>query len=333
MSDDSIASLPPLPESVTAGRLPDWNLERLVHRSCPICGSGVGVAVVRRPDSLMVARCEKCGMLYLPDIPCPEEVEAFYRQYSSFKQCSIGRSFWLKCRLDAMRDSNIKLLEATGGVKRKLLVDIGCSNGNFLRIAKQSGASVFGIELDENALAHLNRIGISAAKNIPRLCKADIITGFQLIEHLANPAELVQQVSQALVDDGRLLLAFPNAEEANRCGPGWIGFRVDLEHFNYFSLSCLSTLLMKHDLFVENVWTHGQPGITRLPRRGGIMERVRDRMMLLSAATLEGPFKHYLGAFGMVVLARKTRATLKKNVGMSATGRTTSQRPPNAIEY
>lgn len=68
-------------------------------------------------------------------------------------------------------------------------------------------------------------------------------------------------IARVLRHDGRLLISIPNAGEFHRIGRPWIGFRVDLEHINYFDLHSLSELLRQQDFYVENYWHHNQPSI------------------------------------------------------------------------
>ena len=136
----------------------------------------------------------------------------------------------------------------------------------------------------------------------------DIVCAFQLIEHLENPGNLLAQISESLVDDGRLLLALPNGGECEQVGASWLGFRVDLEHFNYFSIKTLSRLLAQFGLFVEQYWLDSQPGISRnaTQKRGpGLIVRLVKRIaQRLSTSSAISP-SWQQGTFVLTVLARK----------------------------
>ncbi|MHC4250988.1 MAG: methyltransferase domain-containing protein [Planctomycetota bacterium] len=91
----------------------------------------------------------------------------------------------------------------------------------------------------------------------------DIVCAMNLLEHLSDPHELLSGVSRILADDGRFLMALPNAADYGAAGPYWVGFRIDLEHLNYSTVESLGRLLARHDLYVENFWVSHQPGVER----------------------------------------------------------------------
>jgi hypothetical protein len=132
---------------------------------------------------------------------------------------------------------------------------------------------------------------------------------------LEDPGALLEQSAKSLPDDGRLLLALPNGGECEVVGEGWIGFRVDLEHLNYFSVRTLSRLLAKHDLFLEQFWLDSQPGVLRCSLANAESRRILNRIRriphrakrivqrLLTPSSVGQACDN--GSFGLTVLARK----------------------------
>lgn len=258
----SLPRLPALPASVPAGKLPGWDLSRTVHRACPVCGAEAATPICIRPDALEVSRCGQCAMHYLADIPTDKELERFYARYAGYKgyQPKGAIQSWLTSWLDPL----VRILDSTGGVAGRSILEVGSSYGTFLERCRRRGATPLGaVELDADARAHLSRTGIRAEPDVPTGAEWDVICAFQVLEHLTDPAAMVAKMASALKPDGRLLLAVPNGGELEVTGPTWVGFRVDLEHLNYFSSKTLAQLLSQHGLFVEQFWLHTQPAITR----------------------------------------------------------------------
>lgn len=304
------AELLPLPDTVPAGRIPPWHLDRLVHRACPVCDEDSPLPLCRRPDKLQAGRCPECGMIYLPDVPCEEDLAELYSGYGEYKGMTAKKSSWWPTRSLWWANANIMILENSGGLRNQRLCEVGCAFGAFLQLARRRRAAVSGVELDEEAVEHLKGLGIWATRSLDTAQDTDIICAFQLLEHLADPGELLGQIASALVDDGRLLLAMPNGREVEKVGPQWLGFRIDLEHVNYFSVQTLNRLLMRHGLYMENYWEHLQPWLQRTvadPKKrpkGGLLRTARNYLL---GKLFNQPF-YVEGQYVLTVLARKAAA-------------------------
>ena len=246
-------------------------------------------------------------MLYLPEVPNAADVAELYSRYGQFKGMRPKKLGWWPTRSLWWANANIVILENSGGLRRRSLCEIGCAAGTFLQLARKRGAAVRGVEVDEEALEYLKRLGIDAAKAIDATRRCDIVCAFQLMEHLEDPGALLQQAAAALADDGRLLLAMPNGAEVEKVGPSWLGFRIDLEHLNYFSPGTLSRLLARYGLYVENYWEHLQPWLHRTDApsgKGGAAGLLKTAAHFLLGKLFNQPF-YVEGRFVLTVLARK----------------------------
>ncbi|WP_161957541.1 class I SAM-dependent methyltransferase [Mariprofundus sp. EBB-1] len=303
-----IITLPPLPSSVNAGKLTDWGSSGLDMRPCPVCDNDDPMHFVRRPDKMDVSCCHVCGMMYLAQVPSSAKLEEFYSDYGSFKGFSSRGLSSFRCFRDVSTNPYIKILESTGGIKGKSLMDVGCAYGYFLQLARFAKANVSGVELDIHAQKYLSSLNIPVFNQPPKDLKFDIISAFHLVEHLLNPIEFIESMSNRLVKDGRLLLALPNGGEVNDFGPTWVGFRVDFEHVNYFSVSTLSRLLYKCGLILEQVWTRDQPCVVRGAEPQSLSSLVNHRLnrlfnRILGAQQAVEP--HISGSYELVIIARK----------------------------
>lgn len=297
--------LPPLPNAVEAGKLPEWEIDKLITRLCPGCGEKASEIICVRPDKLSVAKCQCCSLIYLPVIPDDESISCFYNMYCEYKKyddvsTNVRPLNLLRKIIMARAHFGIQILNSFGGLYGQKLCEIGCSFGIFLQLAKLCGADVTGVEIDSKASHSVrNNLSIPVLDNLKEIDQPqDIICAFSVFEHLPDPKEVLREIYKKCAPDGRLLLSMPNGGNFENAGDTWCGFRVDLEHINYFSLKTLSGLLACSGFFVEQYWYLNQLQTNRYTikqRFNKIMRKVifnPDKFMREGNATL-------------VVLARK----------------------------
>ena len=106
-------------------------------------------------------------MVYLPEIPSSEEIARFYERYAIFRRYTPIKYSWWQLHRASLSDPYITILKHTGGLDNSSLVEVGCSFGCFLQMAKHCGAEVTGIELDKDARSHLKRLGIAGQEAFP----------------------------------------------------------------------------------------------------------------------------------------------------------------------
>jgi SAM-dependent methyltransferase len=100
--------------------------------------------------------------------------------------------------------------------KENSVLDIGCGAGAFIdRLHKESGNKVMGLEFNKNALVECKRRGLEVHPiPIQEFKKSgekfDVITYFQVLEHIENPLEFIQSSIDALNPGGKLIIGVPN---------------------------------------------------------------------------------------------------------------------------
>lgn len=98
------------------------------------------------------------------------------------------------------------------------VLDIGCGVGNFLIKAKEKAAEVCGLELNKKAAAACRQrglevydelIGVHAMK---RKEYYDVVCMFQVLEHIYDVKEFLEDAVKALKKGGKLVIGVPNNE-------------------------------------------------------------------------------------------------------------------------
>jgi 2-polyprenyl-3-methyl-5-hydroxy-6-metoxy-1,4-benzoquinol methylase len=99
----------------------------------------------------------------------------------------------------------------------KNVLDVGCGAGSFLDMAREVGCETYGLEFNQSAVLKARSKGhwISGEllENLPPdFCPQgfDLITLFQVLEHVADPIGIIQNAVERLAPGGYLSLAVPS---------------------------------------------------------------------------------------------------------------------------
>ena len=130
------------------------------------------------------------------------------------------------------------------------LLDIGCATGEFLVAARTAGWQVTGIELvAEAAEAARQQHGLavatgSAESQLQGDEQLDVITMWDVVEHLRQPKGVFARCWKALKPGGWLIFAIPNINSFDRqlFGNAWLGWETQ-RHLFFFDEVTLPRLL------------------------------------------------------------------------------------------
>ncbi|MDB5069329.1 MAG: Methyltransferase type 11 [Candidatus Eremiobacteraeota bacterium] len=102
------------------------------------------------------------------------------------------------------------------------LLEIGCSHGGFLHLARLAGYDAVGIELSAGAV-ELARAAFAVDVRAGTLESAgfadgafDVVASFDVLEHLAQPERSLREMRRVLRRDGLLLIQTPEYRERSR---------------------------------------------------------------------------------------------------------------------
>lgn len=152
-------------------------------------------------------------------------------------------------------EKHIGVMNALKGKTGRVL-DIGCGVGNFLALAKARGWECWGIDFDKDAIEAgkrtfgLPRLQVATLEEFisknPEL-RFDLITFFDVFEHLDNHNEFLERVRSILTPDGRIALSVPY-----RHGLRWL-MPHDLppRHLTRWEEISLDNTLERHKFVVE----------------------------------------------------------------------------------
>ncbi|MEW6667854.1 MAG: class I SAM-dependent methyltransferase [Thermodesulfobacteriota bacterium] len=210
--------------------------------SCMLCSTSPADFLCRK-EAVDVLRCPVCGLVFTAEMQEPAEMEGHYSM-EYFDPYVKTRSVHDRKRFRA-RLKEIRKLHFPG-----TLLDVGCGAGFFLNIAREGGHHVSGVELSGwAAAAARENFGLRVFNG--QLKEAgfspesfDVITLWHILEHVADPRDLLSHVHGILKEDGILAVEVPNIGSiaARIAGKHW-ELLAPREHFYYFNPQTLLRLL------------------------------------------------------------------------------------------
>lgn len=200
-----------------------WDCARVSARSfnaCPLCG-GTGTRAFTAWDRnrettqerFTYDRCAQCGTVFLTNPPA--DLDRYYGGgYYQFG--ADGEPMW-KREPPRMKSASYRVGLLREHVEPGALIEIGSGTGAFASAALDAGFAVTAIEMDEGCCRYLSeREGIEAIcsddplSELAPLPAARAIAMWHVLEHLPNPAEVLERVADKLEPGGALAIGVPN---------------------------------------------------------------------------------------------------------------------------
>ncbi|MFT4057698.1 MAG: class I SAM-dependent methyltransferase [Novosphingobium sp.] len=183
---------------------------------CNMCGSASAKPLFRAKGYDLV-RCVQCDLAYVSNPPDEEALRKLYSAGESDYHSELhDPDSTASRRMAAIAARHLKFTRrfATSG----RLVDVGCSSGEFLLVARDAGFDCSGIEFShESAEEAHRRTGLTIERGTlqdteltPGSC--DVLTLFDVIEHVPDPSADLRAAFDLLAPGGWLVLSTPNID-------------------------------------------------------------------------------------------------------------------------
>ncbi len=222
------------------------------HKFCLLCKSE-HLYDLPLYEKAFLTKCKKCNFIFSKKSPTENELLTHYNNY--------GRSDYLSPitikRYNELLD-NFELYKKTNKI-----LDVGCGIGYFLFEAKKRGWRVYGTEYTDSAVRICKEKGILINKgkldiNNYQLASFDIITSFEVIEHINNPLEEVSNFKNLLRSGGLAYITTPNFNSLSRyILKSKYNVITYPEHLSYYSPKTLKKLFKKTGFKNKKIKTTG----------------------------------------------------------------------------
>ena len=226
---------------------------------CQLCGSNSHAELFAEPPHT-VLRCKDCGLVYvtprLDEDALRDEVygETYWRsdrpREHGYSDYSADEQLYLK----TFR-RRLKLVNRHRPTVGRVL-DVGCAAGFFLRVMKDHGWDTWAVEpsapIAAKAISHLgeDRVWVGTLDDLPagrpgyEPASFDLVSMWDVVEHVPDPQSLLRQARSLLKPDGLLILETQNVRSAfaRLLGKRWHHYK-HREHLYHFNPKTLDRLL------------------------------------------------------------------------------------------
>lgn len=210
------------------------------------------------------------GFYQVTPTPSAEEITKFYAdefytdEYKNFNDATLEVQIKDKAFFDGRwRDIYDNFLEINKDLKKgDSIIDIGCGWAQALLFFKEKGFDCYGFDPSIEAVEYGCKKGLNIkhagldGMDVFENKKFEMVTMFNVLEHLSNPSQTLNQIKEILQPNGILAIDVPNEfndfQTAGRDVHGlddwWV---TQPTHLNYFSKDSLVKFLVSHGFSVE----------------------------------------------------------------------------------
>jgi 2-polyprenyl-3-methyl-5-hydroxy-6-metoxy-1,4-benzoquinol methylase len=206
--------------------------------------------------------CLDCGVVSVRPLLSSGEINQYYPENYISYPVPIGKEKLTIKRLDRQFGvfKRRKKIERYTGKRHGKILDVGCATGVFLKEMQNHGWEAYGVEPSVYAAGvAVDQLGLDVFKGYLNETKFkehffDVITLWDVFEHLPDPVETLQIIKRILKQDGKLVITMPNTDSWERkiFKQYWAGWDVP-RHCHIFSPTAIKMLLTTQGLHIERL--------------------------------------------------------------------------------
>ncbi len=214
------------------------------YRACPVCEATSDRKIFVKNGGTYV-KCGACGMFYLNPVFKDDELRKYYENNTSFQASAHVNESEFYRSIYSRGLCSIGKFAKTGSI-----LDIGCSSGFFLDIAKENGWRTNGIELNRAefliASGKGHAVWNTSIEEMRFDSKMNAIAMWDVLEHIKSGGRYLQFLKNLLDIDGVVFLQIPSAASlAARVLRERCNMFDGVEHVNLYSPGTISVLCEK----------------------------------------------------------------------------------------
>lgn len=247
------------------------NGQNLEHFSCPGCGEDTYTELYRE-NSFSIVKCGICASSFVSPRPTEEALARFYREATSQKfLADVWYPSTAEGRLEKLIRPRARLiteLAETHDINLGRVTDIGAGYGLLLDALREisPGTEFAAVEPNPPFVTKLKAQGYDvfdglasdAAKNEKWMDSSDLVTAFEVFEHIHSPYAFLQEMKALAKPGGTVMFTGVNGNGLDILALGPVANAIcPPQHLNFLSCRGVSMLLERCGLEEISVTTPG----------------------------------------------------------------------------
>jgi SAM-dependent methyltransferase len=206
---------------------------------CPSCSANDAKREGEK-NGYEILFCRRCGTLYTSGNgagPTVYNYEDYYHERNTTTPEIVAR------RLDET------VSQFASFKKSNRLLDVGCGAGALLEAARRAGWSAEGVEVSRSSVDYIRALDFKVFHGTLEEARFDdetfdVVTAVELLEHVPQPRELIEEIARVLRSGGLFWATTPNCKGASArlLGSRW-SMVSPPEHLHLFSAKGLHLIL------------------------------------------------------------------------------------------
>lgn len=284
---------------------------------CNLCGS-TEEKILFTTDCGNIVKCLNCGLVYRnPRLSEENEIDYYVHSIEPhYDAVNLSKEKIFREQLKVFRNQ----FPVTDYPSPKLL-DVGCSDGFFLQLAKEQDFDVYGVEISKLAVSHARKRlgdnifeGTLKEANFPE-GYFDVITLWDVCEQFSDPLAELSEINRILSNSGLVLIRTRNINfhlpvyQMFHRSAHYLGIKPTVFHLYSFSAETIKTILEKSDF--QKIKIYNSPMTIGDPYSGGKifgklgMQLLKYFVYLFCQIIYYSSRKKLILAPSMLILARK----------------------------
>lgn len=288
---------------------------------CIVCGSGSTFMMNKGGHDLFI--CQNCALVFVyPVLTVDKLAVDVYSKAAGYQSKKLN-----DLTLAEIHPKSVQVLSflEKEGISGRLL-DVGCSNGEFLYFAKKAGFDVQGVELNtwtaeiaqSNGLPVINSTLEKAAFPGESF---DVINLGDIIEHVPDPANFLVECIRILKPSGLIVISTPNLDcfwsKSTLYLYKWFNIpwssATPPHHLFQFSFDNLNKLAKKEGLEIYDFWYNLPPRLGYELTSLGLLKKYKQSRSLKDFMFMFVAFSFYTILY---VINKLTFSFRKKDFSM-----------------